>query len=64
MGCLLLSELWFIALIFHDSRGTPNMVSFVEKAEVAWEFLFLNIREMDHIASSYNQGIIAISQTQ
>ena len=64
MGCLLLSEPRFITLIFHHSKGTPNVFSFVEKFEVAWQILLFHIREKQHITSSYNQGTFAISQTQ
>ena len=62
--CLLLSKPWFIACFFHPSKGTPNVFSFVENSEGAWEILLCLLREKQHIASSYNQGKIANSQTQ
>ena len=57
---LLLFEPWDIAWIFHHLKGTPNVFSFAENAEVAWEILLFHIRDKKHIASPYNQGQIAI----
>ena len=59
----LFSEARFIAWIFHQTNGPPNVSSFVKNAEVAWKILLFHIMEKKHIASSYNQGIFSISIT-
>ena len=56
MCCLWLSEPCYIACIFNHSKGTPNVFSFVENTEGAWEICLLLIRDKQHIASSHNQG--------
>ena len=59
----LLSDPWLIAWNLHHYKGTPNIFSFEEISEVAWEILLFHIKEKQHRASSYNQSKRAISRT-
>ena len=59
MCCLLLSEPWFSARISCPTKGTPNVISFLESSEGAFEMLVVLLKDKQHKASSYNMGNIA-----
>ena len=64
MSCYFHSEQWLGTWSFHCWKGIPNKFSVEEWSDIAWEVLLLNIREYEHIASSYDPGKMDNSQTQ
>ena len=63
MCFLLLSEQQFCSGSFHHLKGTPNVLYFEDMPDLSWQCLLFTSGEKRHIASSYNQGRMAISQT-
>ena len=63
MCSLLLSGSWYHARWFNPMKGTPKLISFEEKPDLAGEVLLFHIRKSITEPSLYNQGKRAISQT-
>ena len=61
--CLFLPEQQFDAGSFPHLKGTPNVSSFEENSDLAWETPLFLIAEKQHMARSYNKGTMAISKT-
>lgn len=54
--CLKLSEQEFGAGSLEGMKATPNVFSWEEKSDLAWEILRFHLWNKQHIAHSYNQG--------
>ena len=63
MCCPMLSVYLFGEGSFHHLKGTPNVLYFEDMPDLSWQCLLFTSGEKRHIASSYNQGRMAISQT-
>ena len=62
-GCLILSNQYMGEGSLDNLKAMPKVFSLEENSDWAWEILLSNLGYKQHIASSYNQGKTAFTQT-